>query len=170
MDTQRYGLPTLMAHVAELRASGGGMVFTNGCFDLLHVGHVRYLQAARRLGDWLVVGLNSDRSVRALKGPERPLVPEAERAEVLAALACVDAVVIFDSPTAESLVARLQPEVYVKVDDYQLETLPEARIVQAYGGRVALLPTVAGASTTALIARIRRPGGEEGPDPATASG
>src|SRR3954466_7095147 len=94
----------------EIRAKGQRLVLTNGCFDLLHVGHVRYLQAARRLGDFLAVGVNADASVRALKGPTPPLVPAAERAEVLAALACVDAVVIFDAPTAEPLVAALQPE------------------------------------------------------------
>src|SRR5262249_7602755 len=108
VDDKRLTLPALVARVAALRAAGGRLVVTNGCLDLLHVGHVRYLQAARQLGEFLAVGLNSDASVRALKGPERPLVPEGERAEVLAALACVDAVVIFAEPTAEHLVARLR--------------------------------------------------------------
>jgi rfaE bifunctional protein nucleotidyltransferase chain/domain len=151
-----YTLPALQARVAALRAGGGRLVLTNGCFDLLHVGHVRYLQAARRLGDFLAVGVNADASVRALKGPTRPLVPAAERAEVLAALGCVDAVVIFDAPTAEPLVAALQPEVYVKGQDYTEATLPEAAVVRAYGGAVVLLPTVPGASTTALVARAAR--------------
>ncbi|HEY7066958.1 MAG TPA: D-glycero-beta-D-manno-heptose 1-phosphate adenylyltransferase [Chloroflexota bacterium] len=151
-----YALPALVERAAALRARGGRLVLTNGCFDLLHVGHVRYLQAARRLGDWLVVGVNADASVRLLKGPTRPLVPAAERAEVLAALACVDAVVLFDTPTAEPLVAALRPEVYVKGADYTEATLPEARLVRANGGTVALLPTVPGASTTALIARAGR--------------
>jgi rfaE bifunctional protein nucleotidyltransferase chain/domain len=150
---KRYALPELVERVAALRARGGRLVLTNGCFDLLHVGHVRYLQAARRLGDFLAVGVNADGSVRALKGPTRPLVPAAERAEVLAALACVDAVVIFDAPTAEPLVAALRPEVYVKGQDYTEATLPEARLVRAYGGTVTLLPTVPGASTTALLGR-----------------
>src|SRR5579875_2967565 len=151
-DDRHYTLPALAARVAALRASGGRLVLTNGCFDLLHVGHVRYLQAARRLGDFLV-GVNADASVRALKGPTRPLVPAAERAEVVAALGCVDAVVIFDAATAEPLVSALRPEVYVKGADYTEATLPEARLVRAYGGTVALLPTVPGASTTALLER-----------------
>jgi rfaE bifunctional protein nucleotidyltransferase chain/domain len=104
--------------VSSLRDAGARIVLTNGIFDLLHIGHVRYLQQARALGDALVVGLNSDASTRRLKGPDRPLVPEAERAEVLAALACVDAVVIFDEDTAETLVSALRPEIYVKGGDY----------------------------------------------------
>jgi D-beta-D-heptose 7-phosphate kinase/D-beta-D-heptose 1-phosphate adenosyltransferase len=147
--------PALLKRIAALRARGERLVFTNGCFDLLHVGHVRYLQRARALGDYLAVGINSDRSARALKGPTRPLVPAKERAEVLAALACVDAVVLFDSPTAEPLVAALQPEIYVKGDDYGEAQLPEAPIVRGYGGQVVLLPTVPGLSTTSLVTRIR---------------
>jgi D-glycero-beta-D-manno-heptose 1-phosphate adenylyltransferase len=154
-----YGLPALLQRTAALRARRERLVLTNGCFDLLHVGHVRYLQAARRLGDFLVVGVNSDASVRQLKGPTRPVVPAVERAEVVAALGCVDAVVIFDSATAEPLVAALRPEVYVKGADYSEVTLPEARLVRAYGGTVTLLPTVPGASTTALLERaVARPG------------
>src|SRR5919199_5636152 len=153
MNEKCCTVETLLARSAALRARGGRLVLTNGCFDLLHVGHVRYLQAARRLGDFLAVGVNSDASVRRLKGPTRPVVPAAERAEVVAALGCVDAVVIFDAATAEPLVAALRPDVYVKGDDYTEEALPEARLVRAYGGTVALLPTVPGASTTALIAR-----------------
>src|SRR6266511_703833 len=146
MQTKIIDMDELAQRARELRAAGKKLVVTNGCFDLLHVGHVRYLQAARRLGDFLVVGINSDASVRALKGPERPLVPEHERAEVLAALACVDAVVIFAEPTAERLVAVLRPDTYVKGDDYTEAGLPEARVVRAYGGEVRLLPTVPGAS------------------------
>ena len=153
-DDDRYTLPVLLERVAALRARGGRLVLTNGCFDLLHVGHVRYLQAARRLGDFLVVGVNSDASVRQLKGPARPVVAAAERAEVVAALGCVDAVVIFASATAEPLVTALRPEVYAKGADYTAATLPEARLVRAYGGTVALLPTVPGASTTALLERV----------------
>jgi rfaE bifunctional protein nucleotidyltransferase chain/domain len=155
MVDKQSTLAALREQVAARRARGDRLVLTNGCFDLLHVGHVRYLQAARALGDFLVVGLNSDASTRALKGPERPLVPEAERAEVLAALTCVDAVVIFDEPTAERLVEVLRPEVYVKGDDYTEASLPEARLVHVYGGQVRLLPAIPGISTTALVARIR---------------
>ena len=155
------------------RAGGRTLVFTNGVFDLLHLGHVRYLQEARALGDILVVGLNSDASVRRLKGPKRPLAPQAERAELLAALACVDHVVIYDTGTAERLVAALQPEVYVKGGDYARPTaedaaahnpmppkpLPEAEVVRSYGGSVVLAPYLAGYSTTELIERILRSNG-----------
>jgi len=155
MAEKNYPLAALREQATALRAGGGRLVLTNGCFDLLHVGHVRYLQAAKALGDFLVVGLNSDASTRALKGTERPLVPAAERAEVLAALACVDAIVVFDEPTAEPLVAALRPEIYVKGADYAEADLPEARIVRQYGGEVRLLPAIPGVSTTALVARIR---------------
>ena len=164
MAGKLYALGPLQEQAATLRAGGGRLVLTNGCFDLLHVGHVRYLQAARELGDFLIVGLNSDASTRALKGPGRPLVPAAERAEVLAALACVDAIVVFDEPTAETLVATLRPEIYVKGSDYAEAELPEARIVHQYGGEVRRLPAIPGVSTTALVARIR------GTDPAPSDG
>lgn len=135
----------------------GTLVMTNGHFDLLHVGHVRYLQAARSLGDGLIIGLNSDASTRARK-PGRPLVPEAERAELLAALGCVDVVVIFDDLTAVSLVRSLRPEVYVKGGDWGQTggpRPPEAEVVEAYGGRVTYLPYVPDRSTTLIIQRIR---------------
>ncbi len=140
---------------AILRAGGQRIVFTNGCFDILHTGHVRYLKAARSLGDCLAVGLNSDVSVRRLKGPERPVNAEADRAEVLDALFAVDYVTIFDEPTAEDLIARIRPDVYVKGGDYTLDTLPEAKIVQQYGGRVALVDLVPGRSTTKVIEKLR---------------
>ena len=147
----------LVRAVGELRANGRAIVFTNGCFDLLHLGHIRYLQQARELGDVLVVGLNSDTSASAVKGPDRPLVPEGARAEVLAALACVDYVVIFAEPTARELVELLRPEVYVKGGDYtSAEALPEAPAVASYGGQVVLLPFVPGYSTTDLIDKIAR--------------
>ena len=145
----------LSAFAAALRAHGQRIVFTNGCFDILHVGHVRYLGAARALGDCLVVGLNSDASVRRLKGPERPVNEEADRAEVLDALRAVDYVTIFDEPTAEDLIARIRPDVYVKGGDYTLDTLPEAKIVQQYGGRVAFVDLVPGRSTTKGIEKLR---------------
>ena len=140
---------------AILRAGGQRIVFTNGCFDILHTGHVRYLKAARSLGDCLAVGLNSDVSVRRLKGPERPVNVEADRAEVLDALFAVDYVTIFDEPTAEDLIARIRPDVYVKGGDYTLDTLPEAKIVQQYGGRVAFVDLVPGRSTTKVIEKLR---------------
>ncbi len=140
---------------AEWRVQGQTVVLTNGCFDLLHVGHVRFLEAARRLGDVLVVGLNSDSSARRLKGPQHPLLPQADRAAVLAALRSVDYVVVFEETTAEALVRALQPEVYVKGGDYaQGKDLPEADDVAQYGGRVVILPLVPGRSTTGLIETI----------------
>jgi rfaE bifunctional protein nucleotidyltransferase chain/domain len=140
---------------AEWRAQGQTLVLTNGCFDLLHVGHVRFLEAARCLGDVLVVGLNSDSSAQRLKGPQHPLLPQADRAAVLAALRAVDYVVVFEETTAEALVRALQPEVYAKGGDYaQGKGLPEADDVAQYGGRVEILPLVPGRSTTGLIETI----------------
>jgi rfaE bifunctional protein nucleotidyltransferase chain/domain len=135
------------------------LVFTNGCFDLIHAGHVRYLQAARTLGRSLIVGLNSDASVRTIKpaqpgAPPRPINPEAQRAEVLAALKPVDGVIIFNEHTAIDLVAALQPDIYVKGGDYTIASLPEAATVQAYGGRIELITVEVPSSTTAMIQRI----------------
>ncbi|MEO6890287.1 MAG: adenylyltransferase/cytidyltransferase family protein [Ktedonobacteraceae bacterium] len=155
---------TLAAEVRCRQEAGERGVFTNGCFDLLHLGHVRYLTEARSLGNFLVLGLNSDASVRVLKGSGRPLVPESERAEILAALACIDYVTVFSEPTANALVALLQPTVYVKGADYagatngtpDLERLPEARVVQQYGGSVRLIPYLAHHSTSELITAIKQ--------------
>jgi D-glycero-beta-D-manno-heptose 1-phosphate adenylyltransferase len=170
----------LAERLAPERAQGARIVFTNGVFDLLHVGHLRYLGQARSLGDVLVVGVNNDESARQLKGPARPLVAEDERAELLAALTCVDYVTIFGEPTAETTLALLRPEVYVKGADYadqdnrQQDTLlsaealrqavaadgglgarlPEARTVATYGGSLALLAYLPGHSTSELIERI----------------
>ena len=141
------------AYAAALRASGARVVFTNGCFDILHAGHVHYLAAARARGDVLILGLNSDDSVRRLKGAARPVNSAEERAEVVGALKSVDAVVIFAEDTAEELIAKVRPAVYAKGGDYTLETLPEARIVERYGGEVAFIPLVAGKSTTNIIAK-----------------
>ena len=141
-----------------VRADGGTIVFTNGCFDILHAGHVRYLTAAEAMGDFLVIGLNSDASVRRLKGEGRPIVSEADRAEVLDALRAVDIVTIFDEPTAEELVRLVRPNVYVKGGDYSLDTLPEAKIVQAAGGRIEFIPFLEGHSTTGVIERIKASG------------
>lgn len=145
----------LDALLQELRRQQKVIVFTNGCFDILHVGHVRYLQAARKLGDVLVLGLNSDVSVKSLKGPTRPINCQADRAEVLAGLAAVDYIVIFDEITAERLVAAVKPDIYVKGGDYIVEDLPEAGIVREYGGQVVLLPEVEGRSSSKMIERIR---------------
>lgn len=136
------------------RARGEHIVSTNGVFDLLHVGHVRYLQAARALGDLLVVGINSDSGTRRLKGPSRPLVSQEERAELLAAFACVDYVTIFEEETPVALLDILRPDIHVKGGDYRTEDLPETPVVERHGGRVVILPFVAGHSTTELAARI----------------
>jgi len=139
----------------SLAKRGKKLVFTNGCFDLLHLGHVRYLEAAKKLGDCLVVGVNSDDSVRRLKGAGRPMISEGERAELVAALESVDFVVIFDSVTAEGIVAELQPHIYVKGGDYGDEKpLPEAKIVESYGGQVTIVPYLHGYSSTQLIEKI----------------
>lgn len=141
---------------ATLRAAGQRIVFTNGCFDILHAGHVRYLTQARSLGDCLVLGLNTDASVRRLKGETRPVNRELDRAEVVGALAAVDYVVLFDEPTAEALVEKVRPAVYAKGGDYTRETLPEAKIVERYGGEVQFIDLVPGRSTTKIIERINR--------------
>ena len=145
----------IAAHAEELRASGRRVVFTNGVFDILHVGHVRYLQAARQLGDALLVGINSDASVRRLKGPTRPLNPEGERAEVVAALACVDGVCLFEEDTPHALIEAVRPHVHAKGGDYaDPDALPEAPLVRSLGGEVVILPLVPGRSTTRLIQKI----------------
>lgn len=148
-------LNELMADRLAYKQTGRSVVFTNGCFDILHAGHVRYLNEARRLGDILVVGLNSDESVRRLKGEGRPVNPAADRAEVLVGLRAVDHVVIFAEATAEELVRQLQPDIYVKGGDYSLDSLPEAAIVSAYGGKTVLVPLVEGRSTTNVIRRLQ---------------
>ncbi len=145
----------LTTALSARRARKERIVFTNGCFDLLHVGHTRYLQEARKLGDCLVVGLNSDASVRAIKSDGRPIVPQAQRAEVLAALACVDHVVIFDEPDPQNLITRIQPDILVKGGDWPIDQIVGREIVQARGGRVVTIPLVPDVSTTSLIRRIK---------------
>lgn len=137
-----------------LQEQGRKVVFTNGCFDLLHPGHVTYLEAARALGDALIVAVNTDRSVQALKGPSRPIMPEQDRACVLAGLASVDYVIVFDDDTAKRLVQVLQPDMYVKGGDYSATEPVEASVVRAYGGSVQILPYTSGYSTTTLVQRI----------------
>ena len=151
-------LPTLVALRQEWRAEGKTVVCTNGVFDLLHYGHLQYLEAARALGDVLVLGLNSDASTRRYKGPLRPLVPEHERAALVLALEPVDYVVIFEEPTAERLVEQLRPDIYCKGGDYAAggaKPLPEAAVVERYGGRVELIAYLPGHSTSELIDLIR---------------
>ncbi len=152
------GLVVTLEEARALREKAGSegkrVVFTNGCFDLLHVGHVRYLQEASRQGDVLIVGLNDDRSTRRIKGKGRPYVSEEDRAEILAALQCVDYVVLFGERTAERLARLLEPDVYVKGGNYRLEELPEARVVAEYGGTVYLTPFVPERSTTKLVSTI----------------
>lgn len=138
-----------------IRDGGKKLVFTNGCFDILHAGHVRYLNTAKSFGDILVLGLNTDASVRSIKGPTRPINNELDRAEVVGALESVDYVVLFDEPTAEDLIKLVHPDVYVKGGDYTIETLPEGQIVLAYGGSVELVNLVEGRSTTNVIAKIK---------------
>ena len=144
----------LAREVARLKEEGKRIVFTNGCFDLLHIGHARYLQQARELGDFLVIGLNSDESVRGLKGPSRPLIPEAERAEMLAALECVDAVALFPQQRPDDLIRVVRPHLHVKGGDYKKEDLPEAALVESLGGEVRVLPLVEGRSTSEIVLRV----------------
>lgn len=148
-------LERLLERSAAQRGLGKKIVFANGAFDLLHVGHVRYLVAARAEGDWLVVGVNSDRSVRAAKGPARPIVPEAERAEIVAALGCVDAVVLFDDDSPASLLAALRPDVHAKGTDYTPETVPEREVVASFGGRTVIAGDPKDHATTDVVERIR---------------
>ena len=142
--------------VQEARAAGRRIVFTNGVFDILHPGHVRYLQAARSHGDLLIVGLNSDASVRRNKGPERPINPEQERAEILAALACVDAVSLFDEDTPADIIRRVQPDILVKGSDWPAHQIVGRDTVEARGGKVILEPVEQGHSTSSIIERARR--------------
>jgi len=143
-----------LARLLEQRRAGKQVVFTNGCFDLLHVGHVKYLQKARQLGDMLVLGLNSDASVRGLKGPSRPLISEDERAHILAALDCIDYVAIFDEPTPIELIRALRPDVLVKGGDYNLDGVVGRDLVEGWGGRVELVQFVDGKSTSRIVDRI----------------
>src|ERR687894_25185 len=146
----------LIARVAIARRNGARVVFANGCFDLLHVGHVRYLEAARALGDLLVVAVNTDEQVRRLKGEGRPLVPERERAEVVASLRAVDLVTIFAEPTVEQLLLAVRPDIHAKGTDYTEETVPERDIVRSYGGRVCIVGDPKDHSSTDMIKAVNR--------------
>lgn len=153
-----YDLASALTAVDRWRTERRRIVFTNGVFDLLHPGHVRYLAEARRLGDVLVVGVNSDRSVRAIKGDGRPIIPEQERAEILEALAAVDAVVIFDEDTPLALITAIQPDVLVKGADWAQDAIVGRDVVEASGGRVVRVPMEQGHSTTSIVERVRRIG------------
>jgi rfaE bifunctional protein nucleotidyltransferase chain/domain len=147
----------LRTRVEEWRTAGERIILTNGCFDLLHVGHVRYLRAAKALGGKVVVGINGDASVRDLKGPARPLMPAEERAEILSAFSEVDAVVIFKEPDLRALVREIRPEVHAKGTDYTPESVPEREVVEQYGGRVEIVGDPKDHSTTNFISRLRLP-------------
>lgn len=150
-------LPQLKKIVQQLKEQGKKIVWTNGCFDILHVGHITYLMQARKEGDVLIVGLNSDRSVRQIKGPDRPVINERNRALVLSALECVDYIVLFDEKSPLPIIKQLRPDVYAKGGDYTIDTLvqPERRFVESYGGRIALIPGVEGYSTTEIIHKVK---------------
>ena len=148
----------LVAAVVSDRAAGRAIAFANGCFDLLHVGHVRYLEAARREADRLIVAINADASVRGLKGPGQPVMTEDARAELVAALRCVDYVVIFNDSTVERLLRLLRPDVHCKGTDYTVDTVPERDVVKNYGGRVAVVGDPKQHSTRDLLARLRDSG------------
>lgn len=149
-------LDVLLARLEARRAAGERVVMTNGAFDLVHVGHLRSLEQARTHGDLLVVGVNSDASVRGYKSPDRPIVPEADRAELIAGLGCVDFVVLFEELTAERLLSAVRPDVYVKGAEYAERPFPERAVVEGYGGQVILAELEAGHSTTDLLAEILR--------------
>jgi D-glycero-beta-D-manno-heptose 1-phosphate adenylyltransferase len=148
-------LAALAELVEELKNTKKKIVFTNGCFDIIHAGHVRYLQAARQLGDLLIVGLNSDSSVSLLKGPTRPINNQEDRAEVLAALSSVDYVIIFGEQTAEKLIRVIKPDIYVKGGDYVVANLPEAELIDKLGGEIVLIPEVQGRSSSNIINKIK---------------
>ena len=144
----------LVARVQEARQEGAKIVFANGCFDVLHVGHIRYIQGARALGDLLVVGINSDRQVTVLKGPGRPIMAATERAEIVASFAAVDLVTIFDEPTVKHLLLAIRPDIHAKGTDYSEDTVPERDVVRSYGGRVAIVGDPKNHSTSEILDRM----------------
>ena len=156
MKQKILSLSELSQRAEKIRQTGERLVLTNGCFDLLHVGHVRYLQQARELGDFLAVAVNGDESVRSLKGPGRPVNSQKDRAQVLGALRCVDRVVLFSEDTPEKLIRKIRPDVLVKGGDWKKKDVVGARFVESYGGKVRLIPFVKGFSTTGLLKKIER--------------
>ena len=155
MHSKAVTLDEAILRFGRQKRNGRKVVFTNGCFELLHPGHIRLLEQARAAGDALIVGLNSDRSVEQLKGDGRPVWPADKRAEILAAMECVDAVVIFDSPTPRELIARLEPDILVKGDDWPLDKIVGREEVERGGGRVVRVPVLRGYSTTTILEKIR---------------
>jgi len=151
MKQKIKGRKTLLRIIKDLKAKGKRIVFTNGCFDLLHIGHIRYLEEAKALGDVLVIGVNSDSSVRKLKGPKRPILPEEERTEILSGLGCVDYITIFDERDPLKLITSLHPDVLVKGGDWTKDQIVGSEVVERSGGEVVILPFVQGASTSNLI-------------------
>lgn len=156
MTAKIIKLDQLGAEIKAKKEAGELIVFTNGCFDILHVGHIRYLKKAAALGDKLVLAVNSDSSVRQLKGKNRPFVPEQERLEMLSALEMIDYLVLFSEPDCKALLEVIKPQVYVKGGDYRIEDLPEAETVYNYGGKIVLITEVKGKSTTNIIKKIRQ--------------
>ena len=156
MTAKIMELDALKKEIRTRKEAGELIVFTNGCFDILHVGHIRYLKKAASLGDKLVLAVNSDSSVKKLKGKKRPFVPEAERLEMLAALEMVDYLILFSEADAKKLLDEIKPQIYVKGGDYRIEDLPEAETVYSYGGKIVLITEVKGKSTTNLIKKIRQ--------------
>ncbi|MBL8148904.1 MAG: adenylyltransferase/cytidyltransferase family protein [Blastocatellia bacterium] len=154
-------LERLIEKVAAAQLAGKKIVFANGCFDLLHVGHIRYLEGAKALGDILIVGINSDRAVKILKGDKRPLMPASERAEIISALECVDYVTIFDALTVTELLTALRPNIHAKGTDYSVDSVPERETVKAYGGTVAIVGDPKDHSTTIFLEKISK-GGQQG--------
>ena len=155
MDAKIKSCRSLAKIITRLRARAKKVVFTNGCFDILHVGHVAYLKKARAMGDALVVGLNSDASVRRIKGRQRPINAQADRATILASLYCVDFVTVFDEPTPDMLIRKLKPDILAKGADWKAPDIAGGDFVRSYGGRVARIPLVKGYSTTATIRKLR---------------
>ena len=162
MSSRVLSLHEAILRFGREKRNGRRVVFTNGCFDLVHPGHIETLEKARELGDVLIVGVNSDRSVREMKGPGRPIVPQQERAEVLSALECVDAVVIFDEPTPREIVSALLPDVLVKGGDWASDRIIGREEVEGAGGRVVRAPVVAGYSTSAMVKKIQELDGSNG--------
>jgi D-beta-D-heptose 7-phosphate kinase/D-beta-D-heptose 1-phosphate adenosyltransferase len=158
--TKVRNLGELAMIVEDLKRKGKKVVFTNGCYDILHVGHTRLLQQARALGDVLVLGLNSDASVRRLKGPTRPVIPQEERAEILSSLSFVDHILFFDEDTPVNVIGALRPDIHVKGGDWRIEDLPERSVIEGYGGKIVIIPHVEGKSTTNIVNKIKAQGAE----------